>query len=55
VTAVTWPANRPSLAFHRALGFEILRGEATQNLYGTPAQPAYDFEREDRALLGKSI
>ena len=51
VKAVTWPANRTSLAFHRALGFEIASGEGTQNLYGTPAQPAYDFGREDRTTL----
>ena len=51
VKAVTWPANRTSLAFHRALGFEITGGDGTQNLYGTPAQPGYDFEREDRATM----
>lgn len=51
VKAVTWPANRASLAFHRAMGFEIVSGEGSQNLYGTAAQPAYDFGREDRATL----
>jgi GNAT superfamily N-acetyltransferase len=51
VKAVTWPANRTSLAFHRAMGFDVEGGEGTQNLYGTPAQPGYDFDREDRATL----
>lgn len=51
VRAVTWPANRSSLAFHRALGFEIESGPGTQNLYGAPARPGYDFDREDRTIL----
>ncbi|MFL5521010.1 MAG: GNAT family N-acetyltransferase, partial [Gemmatimonadales bacterium] len=55
VTAITWPANRLSLAFHRALGFEVRQGHGSQNLYGTPAYPAYDFEREDRAILERAI
>jgi GNAT superfamily N-acetyltransferase len=55
VMAITWPANRLSLAFHRALGFEVERGPGSQNLYGTPAIPAYDYEREDRAILVREI
>lgn len=55
VKAVTWPANRTSLAFHRAMGFEILGGEGTQNLYGTPAKAGYDFDREDRATLVRRL
>jgi len=55
VTAITWPANRLSLAFHRALGFEVQQGPGSQNLYGTPAQASYDFEREDRAVLVRRI
>jgi GNAT superfamily N-acetyltransferase len=55
VMAVTWPANHVSVAFHTALGFEIVRAAGSQNLYGTPAQPAYDFEREDRAILVRSL
>jgi ribosomal protein S18 acetylase RimI-like enzyme len=55
VTAITWPANHGSIGFHRALGFEIQRGPGTQNLYGTPAQAGYDLEREDRAILVRSI
>jgi L-amino acid N-acyltransferase YncA len=54
VTAITWPANRASIAFHRALGF-VVQGDGSQNLYGTPARPGYDFEREDRAILVRSI
>lgn len=55
IHAVTWPANRASLAFHRALGFEIEQGPGSQNLYGSPAQPGYDFDREDRAILVRAI
>lgn len=55
VTAITWPGNRLSLAFHRALGFEVEEGSGSQNLYGTPAQPEYDFGREDRAVLARDI
>ena len=55
VVAITWPGNRPSLAFHRALGFELEQGPGTQNLYGTPAYPGYDQDREDRAVLVRRI
>jgi len=53
--AITWPGNRTSVEFHRALGFEIDAGPGTQNLYGTPAYPAYDFDREDRTVLTKIL
>jgi hypothetical protein len=55
VVAITWPGNRPSLAFHKAMGFELDAGPGTQNLYGTPAYPGYDQDREDRAVLVRGI
>jgi predicted GNAT superfamily acetyltransferase len=55
VMAVTWPGNRVSLAFHRSMGFEVEAGPGTQNLYGTPAYPAYDADRDDRAVLVRRI
>ena len=55
VRAITWPGNRASIAFHRALGFEVEAGPGSQNLYGTPAQAGYDFDREDRAILVRTI
>jgi GNAT superfamily N-acetyltransferase len=55
VVAITWPANRVSLAFHRALGFELERGPGTRNLYGVPAYQRYDFDREDRAVLVRTL
>ena len=55
VTAITWPANKPSIAFHRALGFEIQAGPGSPTLYGTPAVAGYDFDREDRAILVRAI
>jgi len=55
VTAITWPANHASIAFHRALGFEVETDPHSQNLYGTPARAGYDFEREDRAILVRAL
>jgi L-amino acid N-acyltransferase YncA len=55
VLAVTWPGNRGSIAFHRALGFELDTGPETQNLYGSPAYPAYDYERDDRTVLTRNL
>jgi ribosomal protein S18 acetylase RimI-like enzyme len=55
VVAVTWPGNRASVAFHRALGFQPATGPGTQNLYGTPAYPGYDFDREDRVVLTRPL
>ena len=55
VRAITWPGNRTSIAFHLALGFELEEGPGSQNLYGTPAQAGYDFDREDRAILVRKL
>lgn len=55
VVAVTWPANRGSLAFHQALGFEPQRGEGARNLYGVPGYERYDFDREDRTVLVRRL
>lgn len=55
VRAITWPGNRASIAFHRALGFEVEAGPGSENLYGTPSQAGYDFDREDRAILVRSV
>jgi hypothetical protein len=52
---VTWPGNRISLAFHRSIGFEVADSHGTQNLYGTPSQAGYDFDREDRAIMVRRI
>ena len=55
IKAITWPGNRTSVAFHRAIGFQIDDGPATQRLYGTPAYPEYDGEGEDRVVLIRDI
>ena len=55
VRAITWPGNRASIAFHRALGFDVEAGPGSQNLYGTPAQAGYDFDREDRTILVRAV
>ena len=51
VQAVTWPGNRTSVAFHKALGFSIDDGPGTQRLYGTPAHPDHDGPDEDRVVF----
>jgi ribosomal protein S18 acetylase RimI-like enzyme len=55
VTAVTWPGNRISVAFHRAVGFVVDASEGTQPLYGTPAHPDHDGEGEDRVVFLRDL
>ena len=55
VSAVTWPGNRMSVAFHRAMGFAPADGPGTQNLYGTPAYPDYDADGDDRVVFSREI
>ncbi len=55
VTAITWPGNRVSVGFHRAMGFTPADGPGTQNLYGTPAYPDYDADGEDRVVFSREI
>ncbi len=55
VTAITWPGNRGSVSFHRAMGFTPATGPGTQNLYGTPAYPDYDADGDDRAVFTRAL
>lgn len=55
VTAVTWPGNRVSVAFHRAMGFEVDDGPGTQRLYGTPAYPDYEADGDDRVVFSRKL
>lgn len=55
VTAITWPANRVSVGFHRAMGFTPFDGPGTQRLYGTPAFPDYDAEGDDRVVFSREL
>ena len=55
VTAVTWPGNRGSVAFHTGIGFRVDDGPGTQRLYGTPAYPSYDGGDDDRVVLIREI
>jgi len=55
VRAVTWPGNRGSVGFHRAMGFEVDDAPGTQRLYGTPAYPDDDGEGEDRVRFRRTI
>jgi ribosomal protein S18 acetylase RimI-like enzyme len=55
VKAITWPGNRQSVAFHRAIGFRVDDGPGTQNLYGTPAYADYDGPGDDRVAFIKDL
>jgi GNAT superfamily N-acetyltransferase len=55
VHAVTWPGNRVSVGFHRAMGFTPYDGPGTQRLYGTPAYPDYDAEGDDRVAFSREL
>lgn len=53
VHGVTSPANKGSLAFHQAMGFEFLTGDAASG--GVPYVTDYDGPGESRVLLRKKI
>ncbi len=55
VSTVTWPGNRASVLFHRALGFTVQAGPGTQNLYGTQSYPDYDAEGDDRVVFNLEL
>ena len=55
MTAVTWPGNRRSVAFHRAMGFEVDDGPGTTPIYGTPSHPDHDGEGEDRVVFTRAL
>lgn len=55
VTAITWPGNRPSVAFHRAIGFRLDDGPGSQSIYGVPAFTDYDEDRDDKAVLVRDV
>jgi GNAT superfamily N-acetyltransferase len=53
VLGVTSPANRTSLAFHAAMGFECLPGDAVSG--GVPYVADYDGRGEPRVRLHRRI
>lgn len=55
VSAVTWPGNRVSVDFHRAMGFSVDDGPGTQRLYGTPAYPDYEAEGDDKVVFSREL
>jgi len=55
VMAITWPGNRVSVEFHRAMGFAPDDGPGTQRLYGTPAYPDYDADGDDRVVFSREL
>ncbi len=55
VRAITWPGNRVSLGFHRAIGFRVTEGTGTMPMYGVVAYPDYDADGEDRVVLERAI
>ena len=55
VTAITWPGNRQSVAFHQAIGFRVDAGPGTQDLYGVPAYADYDGDGDDRVVFVRDL
>jgi GNAT superfamily N-acetyltransferase len=55
VVAITWPGNRVSLGFHRALGFVVDDGPGTAPIFGTPAYADYDGPGEDRVVMIRTL
>ena len=55
VTAVTWPGNRVSVDFHRAMGFRVDDGPGTTPIYGTSAHPDYDGPGDDRVVFIREV
>ncbi len=55
VAAVTWPANRISVAFHTAMGFRPDERPGTQRLYGTPSWADFDGDGEDRVRFSREL
>jgi ribosomal protein S18 acetylase RimI-like enzyme len=55
VTAITWPGNRGSIGFHRALGFREDDGPGTRNIYGVRAHPDYESDGEDRTVFVREL
>ena len=55
IVAITWPGNRPSIDFHRALGFAIDDGPGTERIYGTPAYADYDGPDDDRVVFIREL
>lgn len=55
VRAITWPGNRVSVGFHRAMGFRPVEGPGTVPAWGSPAFLDYDGPGEDRTVFELSI
>jgi GNAT superfamily N-acetyltransferase len=55
VSALTWPGNRVSVAFHTAMGFRPDDGPGTQRLYGTPAYADFDGDGADRVRFSREL
>jgi GNAT superfamily N-acetyltransferase len=55
VRAVGWPDDRVAYEFFRALGFQPDDGPGSQNLYGLPGWPDYEFPGEDRVILVRPV
>jgi L-amino acid N-acyltransferase YncA len=55
IQAITWPGNRVSVEFHRAIGFEPVGGPASRNIYGVTAFPDYDGPGEDRVVFVRRL
>jgi ribosomal protein S18 acetylase RimI-like enzyme len=55
VRAVAWPDDPMAVSFFRAAGFRADDGPGSQNLYGVPAFPDFEFPGEDRAVFVRGL
>jgi ribosomal protein S18 acetylase RimI-like enzyme len=55
IRAIAWAANRVAVAFHRAMGFQVVGGPGSQNLYGVTAFADYDYPGEDRVAFERDL
>lgn len=53
VRCVTSPVNTGSIAFHRAMGFDLVEGDAVSS--DVPIHTAYDGPGEDRVVFRRAI
>ncbi|NMD57632.1 MULTISPECIES: GNAT family N-acetyltransferase [Tsukamurella] len=53
VRAITSPQNRGSIAFHRALGFEVVPGD--HEIDGVPVHADYDGPGQDRVAFVRRL
>ncbi len=55
ITALAWPGEPIPIAFFGAMGFELVGGSGSRNLYGTLAHPDHEAPSEDRIVFARRL